>query len=831
MNTPEIICMRRNGGFRATFGLELTSIGHSSVMFMPNADYTFGQAWKTSHQCNVQLLQTLSRWDHPCCLELHVLSLPSLDASIQGHNDFSLRFFVGTDSREEAMELALADSFRLKMLLDTLWPTARFQFMDHARLSGRYEPFTPQAGLMVGRRSQRICPANPLDIHRTLISGFGADSIRRREPSPTSSNLEILHIHPWIPSVGEDLSLLSDALLRLPTPRWVIVRIGSDAGSSSTEGSLLRLKSTIETCERFLSGFDSTQLTLTGQTHAIRDMSLDRFAQLSDSALRGAVLVFAPGSADFVTACLVGQSITGDHGRRQAERLFEGGFSVCEIDPKVALGNPDHFEDEPLTAEEAACAFRLPLIADHHNHGLQVHRHRTSECQMRVGGEQSLDHIQLGVNLHNGQSKPIYLNTSDRLRHILLIGATGTGKSTSLLSMALQDARAGRGFALIDPAGDLADHFLARFPHEREDDLVIVDLDDRESFVPLNLLVWKTPQERDLLIDTLYSTLLSTYRSADFFGPIFETHFRSALRLLLGDEPRAEFVPTLLELPRVFRSPSFRKYLLDQSTAYDVNAAIREADRVTYGDHKLENLAPYITSKFNRFLQDSQVRRIVGHGRMALDFRTMMDEGHIVVFKLAQGRLGRHICDILFAQLVARFRLAAMSRADIPETSRRPFFLYCDEFQVIADENFADMLSTSRKWALGLVLANQFATQLEQRGVLEAALANVGSIISFRVGVNDAKLLGPVFQPTVAMSDLVECPNWHGYMRIHAHQSPIRPFSFLAQPDRTPPDNAWAQHLREISRKRWGVTTDEADLAIALRNSKIEVLLDSRSAP
>jgi hypothetical protein len=399
-----------------------------------------------------------------------------------------------------------------------------------------------------------------------------------------------------------------------------------------------------------------------------------------------------------------------------------------------------------------------------------------------------------------------------------------------LLSMMVQDALSGQGFALIDPPGELADEFLARFPRQRADDLVIVDFDDRESPVPLNLLAWRTVEERDLLIDTLYSTLLAIYRNPDFFGPIFESHFRSGLRLLLGDQPRTDFVPTLLELPQVFRNPEFRKYLTTLSVDEEVKGAIQEADRISYGDQKLDNIAPYINAKFARFLQDSQLRRIVGHGRMALDFRAMMDRGKIIIFKLAQGRLGRHVSDILLSQLVARFRLAAMSRADIASSERRPFFLYCDEFQVIADENFTEMLSQCRKYGLGLILANQYATQLRERGVLESVLANVGTIASYRVGAEDARLLAPVFAPSVGLSDLVECPNWQGYMRLHSYSSMVRPFSFHNAPNATVADPLWAQQLSHASRKRWGVSACVTEQLISRRNEFIRGLPDSAKA-
>lgn len=821
MRVPEIVCFTYEDGHRATFGLALSSIQPCSVAADPNVELDFVQIWRTAHQNNVRLLHAFSRWPHPLSVELHIVSFPSLNNEVRGRNEITLRFHVTADSQDRAVELALADSIKLEVLLETLWPRARYVPLDPTRLK-QYKPFAPQACLMVGRRSQSISPANPLSLHRSPI-GFKATNGPHREDNYAPSESNLVHIYPWIPSIGEDLSTVLDALLLLPTPRWIVMRIGTDSRDRRSH-ALERLGNATELCERYLCGLEPEQVTLTAQAHAIRDASLDRYAQLSDASLCGAMLVFSPGAADLVTASLVGQSVTGDHGRRQTGNLLEGGFSIREVCPADAMDCLGHFEGEPFTAEEAACAFRLPLITGHRDLGLHVQRHRTAEFQMQLTADESLDSIQLGVNIHNDRSRPICIDTLDRLRHTLIIGATGSGKSTILLSMALQDARSGRGFSLIDPHGDLADQFLARFPRHRADDLIIVDFDDRESPVPLNLLTWKTPQERDLLIDTLYSTLLATYNNPDYFGPVFESHFRSALRLLLGDKPREDFVPTLLELPQVFRNPTFRSYLLSQSADEDVNSAIREANRVSSGDHRLENIAPYITSKFARFLQDSQLRRIVGHGKMALDFRAMMDSSKIIVFKLAQGRLGRHISDILFAQIVARFRLAAMGRGDIPPDQRRPFFLYCDEFQVIADENFADMLSTSRKWALGLICTNQFATQLQAHGVLDSALANVGTLISFRVGIKDAQLLAPMFRPTVGISDLVECPNWKGYMRLFRQERLVRPFSFQNLPDPAAADELWAKELYEVSRKKWGVSSDETELMILERDLFIKGL-------
>jgi len=256
----------------------------------------------------------------------------------------------------------------------------------------------------------------------------------------------------------------------------------------------------------------------------------------------------------------------------------------------------------------------------------------------------------------------------------------------------------------------------------------------------------------------------------------------------------------------------------------DVKDAIEEANRVSGGDLRLENVAPYVTSKLNRFLQDTQLRRIVGHGNMALDFRDIMDSGKIVVFKLAQGRIGAHTAGILTAQIVARFRLAAMSRAEVPCTERRPFLLFCDEAHAVCDENIADMLSQCRKYSLGLVLATQYARQLHDKGVLQAVLGNVGTLAVFRVSAEDARLLEPVFSPVICAQDLIECPNWTGYMRIQSSQTPSRPFSFCTVRPSGPRDSELARELRERSRRKWGVSAKDIDEEIQTRRKVIKEL-------
>jgi hypothetical protein len=317
----------------------------------------------------------------------------------------------------------------------------------------------------------------------------------------------------------------------------------------------------------------------------------------------------------------------------------------------------------------------------------------------------------------------------------------------------------------------------------------------------MNMLEWRTLEERDLIIDELLSTLLRIYVDHQIFGPVFETNFRTGLKLLMGNSNSEGFTATLLEFPKLFQNSRFRKFLLEGGTDKQLRDAVKEAENVSGGDWQMNNLSPYITSKFSRFLQDTLLRRILGHGDMALNFRSIMDTGKVVVIKLARGRFGANVSDIITSQIVSRFRLAAMNRAELPKGERRPFFLYVDEFQAVADENFSQLLSESRKYGLGLILANQYAGQLrDQRGagnVLNAVLDNVGTIISYRVGAEDARLLAPIFAPTVTERDLLECPKYQGYVRLHLSSFLTHPFSFRNNPDQTPPDLVQAKRLAE----------------------------------
>lgn len=823
MNIPFVSCSTNRHGFCASFGLSLFAICPAALLSAHEA-HSFDEVWNEQHERTIKLLGLLSRWPAPCSLELRILSHPSLDAKVSARNEVILLFHCLSSHENSALEQALKRYVELNAVLAALWPMAEWQPLERGQFQHSMRPLDPGSGVLVGRDRRVVDLAQPFASLKLPI-GFQASSDRLEGESGESRLID--YLFPWIPASSESWGVLFETLMGLPTPRWVILRLVIDGDASTRAGELMRLTSATDACDRFLSVVNSSELTLGSQARWLREACLRRSAQLRDGAFCGAVLVLSPGEPDFPSGAVLGQSITGDHSRRQSSSFFEGGFALRTVDPHLAMDPFEVFGKETLSLEESSCFFRLPQLPGDRDLGLPVRRSRIVELQ-RLPPNDSPSRIQLGVNVHSGISHPIEIEIEDRMHHMLCIGASGVGKSTMLCSCMLQDARAGRGFALIDPPGELADEFLARFPKDRVEDLIIVDLEDREFPVPLNLLAAKTKEEQDLIIDTLYDACLGIYRNPEWFGPMFERYFRGGLKLLLGAKVPKAFIPTLLEFPMVFTHAPFRKYLRSRLSEEESGDAIAEAERVTSSDYKIENMAPYINSKLTRFYQDSLLRRVVGDGRMVLDFREIMDSGKIVVFKLAQGRLGKHISEILMGQIIARFRLAAMSRADIPPKHRKSFFLYVDECQVLGD-GIGIMLSQCRKYSLGLIIAHQYTSQLRERGVLDAVLGNVGTVAAYRVGVEDARLLEPIFAPTIGAMDLVECQNWNGYMRLHSNRGAVRPFSFQTVPDGTASDPEWARELREQNRLRWAVSAEEIDRRIKSRRQFVRNLAKTSS--
>jgi Type IV secretion-system coupling protein DNA-binding domain len=386
----------------------------------------------------------------------------------------------------------------------------------------------------------------------------------------------------------------------------------------------------------------------------------------------------------------------------------------------------------------------------------------------------------LGRTNFRNQGKVFGIRQTDRRAHMYIIGKTGTGKSTLLETMICQDIEAGRGLAVFDPHGDLVERVLAWMPEKRKDGLIYFNVPDASRPLGFNPLESVSPEKRPLAASGMLEVFKKIW--AESWGPRLEHILRNALLALL-DQPEA----TLAGILRLMDDSGFRRIAASRVR----NAQVRSFWLREYEGYparfRAEAIAP-IQNKVGAFLADPVLNAIVTQPRSAFDLRRIMDEGRILLVNLAKGKIGEDVAALLGALLVSRIGLAGLSRTDVPETERRDFVLYLDEFQNFTTLSLANMLSELRKYRVNLTLAHQYLTQLDLQ-VRDAILGNVGTIISFRVGMEDAEILVKEFYPEFAPVDLVSLPNYNVYLKLMVNGAVTRPFSAETLKYRVLPEN------------------------------------------
>jgi hypothetical protein len=411
-----------------------------------------------------------------------------------------------------------------------------------------------------------------------------------------------------------------------------------------------------------------------------------------------------------------------------------------------------------------------------------------------------------GITSYRDIRRRFGIKQKNRRGHMYVVGKTGTGKSTLLETLAAHDIEAGYGLAVIDPHGDLAEAILDSVPAARIRDVVYFSPADMEYPVAFNPLEQVAVDRRHLVASGIIATLKNVW--SDSWGPRLEHILRNAVLTLL-ENPGS----TLVDVPRLLTDEGFRALAVGRVTHPQVRAFWLFEFAKYSAWMKSEAVSP-ILNKVGQFLTSIPLRNIVGQSRSALNFRAIMDDGKIFVANLAKGLIGADNCSLLGASLVTQIQLAAYSRADIPEGRRRPFYLYVDEFHDFLTLSFADILSGSRKYGLNLVLAHQHLAQLDEK-VRAAVLGNVGTVISFRVGVEDAELLAKEFSPVFGEDDLVRLPNHHIYVKLLIDGAPSEPFSAFTLPPRSSRDS-FKQEIIEHSRQQYAQPRREVEQAIAV---------------
>jgi hypothetical protein len=376
----------------------------------------------------------------------------------------------------------------------------------------------------------------------------------------------------------------------------------------------------------------------------------------------------------------------------------------------------------------------------------------------------------LAVTDYRDIRKLFGIKEKNRRGHIYIIGKTGTGKSTLIENMAIADIKNGYGVALIDPHGDMAEEILDYVPKKRIKDVIYFNPADLENPIAFNPLE-KVPKDFHHLVA---SGIVSTFKKiwSESWGPRLEHILRHALLSLL-EYPNS----TLLDLPKLLTDKDFRKSVLNYITHPQVREFwLSEFDKYSVW-LRSEAISP-ILNKISQFLISIPLRNIVGQKENTFGVRQAMDEGKILIVNLAKGKIGEDNCSLLGALVVTKIQLAALSRADLPEENRKPFYLYVDEIHNFLTLSFADILSEARKYGLNLVLAHQYIEQLDER-IRAAIFGNVGTIISFRIGAEDAKYLAQEFAPIFDEADLIKLPNFHIYLKLMIDGVTSQPFSAI----------------------------------------------------
>lgn len=386
----------------------------------------------------------------------------------------------------------------------------------------------------------------------------------------------------------------------------------------------------------------------------------------------------------------------------------------------------------------------------------------------------------LGYNIYREEKKDIHLKKDDRRRHMYVIGQTGTGKSSALSSMALQDIKNGEGMGMLDPHGDLIDDILSKMPKDRIEDVVLFDPTNLERSIGLNMLEYDTrfPEQKTFIVNEMINILDKLYDLRQTGGPMFEQYARNALMLLM-DDPNEVY--TLMEVPKVLADADFRKRLLLKCKNFLVKEFWEKQAEQAGGEGALKNMVPYIASKFDNFISNDYMRPIIGQTKSTFNFREIIDGKKVFLVNLSKGRLGELNSSLLGLIITSKMSLTAFSRVDIPEDQRNDFYLYMDEFQNFATSTISTILSEARKYRLSLVISHQFIAQLPEE-IRDAVFGNVGTIASFRVGAEDAQFLEKEFEPIFNSQDLMNIDNFNFYIKMMIDGQTSKPFNIKTYP-------------------------------------------------
>jgi type IV secretory pathway TraG/TraD family ATPase VirD4 len=376
--------------------------------------------------------------------------------------------------------------------------------------------------------------------------------------------------------------------------------------------------------------------------------------------------------------------------------------------------------------------------------------------------------IFFGKTTFRNKRKKFGIKLDDRRRHFYVIGKTGVGKTSLMENMAIQDLQNGNGIGFIDPHGEAAEKLIDFVPSNRINDVVYFNPADLSHPIAFNVMENVDPSHRHLISSGLMGVFKKIW--PDVWSARMEYILNNAILALL-EYPDS----TLLGINRMFADPGFRKKVVDNVTDPIVKNYWTQ-EYAKYSQQYESEATGAIQNKIGQFISNPLIRNIVGQTKSTIDIRKIMDEKKIFIVNISKGRIGEDNSKLLGSLVITKLQLAAMSRVDVPEEERKDFFLYVDEFQNFATSSFVTILSEARKYRLSLTLGHQYIAQMEEP-VRDAVFGNIGTLISFRVGPEDAEFLEKEFSPEFSATDLVNLPKYNIYVKLMIDGLTSNPFS------------------------------------------------------
>ena len=432
-----------------------------------------------------------------------------------------------------------------------------------------------------------------------------------------------------------------------------------------------------------------------------------------------------------------------------------------------------------LSTEELASIFHFPHTKYNKTPGVKWQNFKIAPVPHNIPTKG----LYLGDNVYRGKVRPIYLSPEDRFRHFYVIGQTGTGKSSIFQTMIRQDLRENRGVCVIDPHGSLVESVLPFVPKDRVDDVIIFDPSDLERPMGLNLLEADTDEERDMVALDAMNIMIKMF-DEETFGPRIQDYFRNGVLTLMSDPAGG----ALTDIVRLFTDDAFQRAKV-QHVKNPVVKSFWTKQMAQTGQREKQEMIPYFSAKFGAFVTNSMMRNIIGQTKSAFDFASVMDEGKILLMNLSKGMTGEINSKLLGLIIVSKLQMAALRRQKNLTAGEKPadFFLYIDEFQNYVTDSIESILSEARKYRLSLNIAHQYLGQIDTSGqkkglnLKEAVFGNVGTMMCYKIGAQDAEAMAKEMAPVFSDQDLLNIDAFKSAIKLAVDGQPSRPFSLNVQ--------------------------------------------------